>query len=133
MRRCDVRVRLMFLCIEAWLLVPLFAVSLRLVPGPVLRRLRHMRSGSADRPELAGQVGAAIQRAAVCLPARAATCLPRACASHVMLARRGAMSRLRIGVMKTTGGMSAHAWVEAGDVVLGRDAESPQFMTLPVS
>ena len=133
MRSSERKIRLFVLCAEAWALMPLFAVALRVAPGFVFRHLRHRtRLHGADRSELAVQVASAVQRSAAWLPARAATCLPRACASHVMLGRRGAVSRLRIGVARTPGGLTAHAWVEAGRIVIGGDTPSPSFVALPI-
>jgi hypothetical protein len=151
MPRCDVQAPGLLLRAEAWVLVPLFALALRLAPGAVMRLMR----GAAATPSTvltrqpkaaescriddaasrghATRVAAAVERAAAWLPARAASCLPRACAAHVMLARRGAASRLRIGVLKARGGVRAHAWVEAGGIEIGRDAAGPPFVALPAS
>ena len=125
--------RFLTLCAEAWVLLPLFAVALRVAPGFVLRHVRQRTlPHGANRPDFADEVAAALQSTTAWLPARAATCLPLACASHVMLARRGVVSHLRIGVAKTARGMTAHAWVEAGGVVIGGDAPSPSFVALPI-
>jgi hypothetical protein len=135
MPRSDARVRGFMLVGEACLLMPLFAVALRLAPGTVLRRARHRSTPeSGDRRELAADVAVAVQRAGTYLPARVTTCLPRACAAHVMLTRRGAASHLQIGVLKTpTGAVTAHAWVDAAGVEIGLDSASPPFVRLPVS
>ena len=60
----------------------------------------------------------------------AATCLTQALAVQVLLARRGHLARLCIGVARTeTGRLRAHAWVEcAGRVVIG-GAEAPVRFT----
>jgi Transglutaminase-like superfamily len=131
----DARVRRFMLASEAWLLMPLFAVALRLASGTVLRRVRHRSTPSIeDRCELAGDVALAVQRAGTCLPARLTTCLPRACAAHVMLTRRGAASHLQIGVLKTpSGAVTAHAWVDAAGVEIGLDSTTPPFARLPLS
>jgi len=75
--------------------------------------------GTGDGPELAW----AIHRAARLSPG--STCLVRALALHVMLARRGLASVLRIGAARAQDGdMEAHAWVEhAGQVLLGGDGQ----------
>jgi Transglutaminase-like superfamily len=135
MRRSDRQLRIVTLYVEAWVLMPVFAVAWRLSPGLVMRRMRQ-----ADGPAKAGphilktaDVAVAIDTAAARLPERVTTCLPRACAAHVMLARRGMESRLRIGVARTLqGGVTAHAWIEAGGIQIGLDAASPSFATLPV-
>lgn len=43
-----------------------------------------------------------------------ALCLPRALAAHVMLRRRGIVSRLCLGVARRNDAVAAHAWVEVG-------------------
>lgn len=122
----------MSLLCEANVLVPLFALALRVAPGRVMRRVFAYTADRGERPDLAAAVALAIERAAARLPSRVATCLPRACAAHVMLTRRGARSCIRIGVVKTaTGAVRAHAWVEAGGLEIGLDAANPGFMTLP--
>ena len=127
-------IRFVALCVEAYVLMPLFAIAVRLAPGLVMTRMRQTSQRTGGRADGARAVAAAIDRAARWLPARIATCLPRACAAHVMLGRRGIASHLRIGVVKSPhGGVSAHAWVEAGGVEIGLDATSPSFVLLPVS
>jgi hypothetical protein len=133
----DTRVRLAIACAEAWVLLPVFAVALRLAPGPVLRgvrraaptvRVRDIR----EQVACVSRVAAAVDRAAAWLPTRVTTCLPRACAAHVMLARHGVESRLRIGVVKTTGGgVNAHAWIEAEGTAIGLDRTGRSFVPLP--
>jgi Transglutaminase-like superfamily len=134
MPRSDTQMRFAILCVEAWLLMPLFAVTLRLAPGLVMRRMRERSVRRSAPANPAAECAAAINRAASALPRRLTTCLPRACAAQLMLARRSANSRLRIGVVKTpTGAVHAHAWVEAEGIDIGLDASSPSFVTLPVS
>jgi hypothetical protein len=134
MRRSDGRTQFAMLCAEAWLLVPLFAMALRLAPGRVMRRMRHTTAANL-RPSCGPTaVAMAINEAATLLPGRLTTCLPRSCAAHVMLARRGVTSHLRIGVVRTPdGGVHAHAWLEAEGVDIGLDPSSPSFVMLPVS
>ena len=136
MRQSDRRDSSFVLALEAWVLVPLLAVAVRLWPTIVMRLRNPVLPGvaSAPRAALADDVALAVERACRRLPARATTCLPRALAVHVMLRRRGAESHLRIGVSKASrGGMRAHAWVDAGSRVIGVDAAGPEFVTLPVS
>jgi hypothetical protein len=47
------------------------------------------------------------------------TCLPRSLVLHLMLARMGIKSELRIGVRKADGRLQAHAWVERGTRPVG--------------
>ena len=132
----DTRDSALRLSLEAWLLVPLFAVALRVWPGMVMRRGARLRRdvNPVRRADLADRVALAVERAAGRLPARVATCLPRAFAVHLMLTRRGAESHLRIGVLKPANGvMRAHAWVDAGSREIGVDGTGPVFTTLPVA
>lgn len=134
MRRCDVGIRFAILCAEAWVLIPAFAVLLRLVPGGVMSRMRKTASLTSETANEAKAVAAAVNGAVRWLPSRVTTCLPRACAAHMMLTRRGMKSQLRIGVVKSPQGrVNAHAWVEAGGIDIGLDPASPSFVTLPVS
>lgn len=137
MQRSDRRDSALMLSLEAWLLVPLFAVALRVWPGLVMRRgtrLRRRDLNPVRCADLADRVALAVERAAARLPARVATCLPRAFTVHLMLTRRGAESHLRIGVLKPSkGAMRAHAWVDAGSREIGVDGTGPVFTTLPVA
>ena len=57
-------------------------------------------------------------------------CLAQALAGQVVLARRGVPTRLRIGVGRSSGEVSAHAWLERdGRVVLG-EARPDEFTPL---
>ena len=47
------------------------------------------------------------------------TCLPRALALQRMLARRGIVAALRIGVRKEAATLAAHAWVEVDGRAVG--------------
>jgi hypothetical protein len=130
MQPCDLRDSHPVIRAEAWILVSLFAVALRVAPGRVMRRMFASGADGAERIDLAAHVAAAVEHAGTRLPKRVATCLPRACAAHVMLARRGATSSVRIGVLKTTAGaITAHAWVESGGLEIGLAAD-PDLVTL---
>lgn len=76
------------------------------------------RSGACDA-RCAREVAIAVRRASRLVPG--ATCLPQALAARAMLARRGVVSELRVGVAgDAKGGVKAHAWVEVdGRVVIG--------------
>lgn len=64
----------------------------------------------------------AVRTAARALPA-ISTCLTNALAAHVLLARRGYVSNLRIGVTRDEKGeFTAHAWLEQeGAILIGGD------------
>ncbi len=65
------------------------------------------------------RVASSVRRASRYVPA--ATCLTQALATQILLARRGQVSNLRIGVSKgQEGELKAHAWVESeGKIVMG--------------
>src|ERR1700689_1932246 len=63
-------------------------------------------------------------------PRMNALCLPRALAPHAMLRRRGIASRLCLGVARSRGALSAHAWVEIGDDKVVGGAEADGFTRL---
>jgi hypothetical protein len=64
----------------------------------------------------------AVRTAARAFPA-ISTCLTNALAAHVLLARRGYVSNLRIGVTRDDkGDFTAHAWLEQeGEILIGGD------------
>ena len=81
----------------------------------------------AMAPETAGsddgritRICHAVETAARHVPFNA-VCLPQAMAAKAMLARRGCGSSFHLGVsLSSPGGMSAHAWLEAGGrIVIG--------------
>jgi hypothetical protein len=79
----------------------------------------------------ARRLGVAVDRAArfgVFRP----LCLVRSLALHQMLERRGvAGSRIRIGVRRDDGQLTAHAWVEYGGTIIGdRDFHVARFTEL---
>lgn len=56
-----------------------------------------------------------------------AACLPRALAVYVMLRRRGILSRLSLGVALDRETVTAHAWVEVGNKIVGGGAQGDRF------
>ena len=60
-------------------------------------------------------------------------CLPRAYATHVLLARHGHRSEVRVGVARDTSGkVEAHAWVDCqGVTVMGQVQDMQRFVPLP--
>jgi hypothetical protein len=61
------------------------------------------------------------------------TCLAQALAGQVLLARRGHLVRLRLGVAKGEAGqLQAHAWVESqGQILIGSIEDLGRFTPLP--
>lgn len=87
--------------------------------------------GGACRPDaLTRRIAWSVNAAAGRL---SATCLPRALAVHVLMARRGLPSDLRIGVCRAPGAaLEAHAWVEdASGVLIGGLPDLSRFVPLP--
>lgn len=113
--------------IAAWCLVPIVAVSLRLLDYPRTRAAMARcvpGPGRVGAPDLevarvTRLVGMA-SRHGVCSP----NCLRLALVAWWLLARRGIVTELRLGVRKDQAGFAAHAWVERGGVIIlgGADA-----------
>jgi hypothetical protein len=76
------------------------------------------------------RIGWAVRKAADHVPR--ASCLTQALAAQLLLSRRGYPSRLCIGVARNaSGGMDAHAWIEAGGSVVVGGGELERFTRLP--
>lgn len=112
------------LLIEAALLLGAIRLGLWLLPFQVLRRIltRATRATTELQADQAfiGRVAWAVALASRYVPA-ASLCLTRALAAHALLARRGCLACLRIGVVRgEEGELQAHAWVESqGRIVIG--------------
>lgn len=125
--RLDFKKRCLFL--EAALLLLSIRVALRFLPFRLLLRA-FSKGGSlqpVDKPvgpEASPPVSWAIETAGRFLPGRF-SCLVRALAAQRLLARRGQVCLLRIGVAKDErGSFCSHAWVESrGRVVVGHYGE----------
>ena len=63
----------------------------------------------------------------------AASCLPTAMTTHILLAKCGHLSCLRIGVARSEDGeIAAHAWVEScGRIVIGNLPDISRYVMLP--
>ena len=96
-------------------------VSLRLLPYAFVRRVAARLSHAVKYPRFpAARIAWAVAVASRRVPG-GKNCLAQALAAHVLLARHGLASRLRLGVARTPDGrLDAHAWVEAErDVLVG--------------
>jgi hypothetical protein len=109
--------------LEAMLSLVLARMSL-LIPfrwlAPLLGRLdpgidRSIAVLSADERYAALGVRRAVLRVAVRLPWQS-SCLVRALAARMMLRRRHLPSVLQFGVGRTSRELSAHAWVQCGEI-----------------
>lgn len=114
------------LLMKAALLMVAVRVGLSVLPFATLRAiLRALASGAP------GQVPAAVDAARTVWAVETVgrhvsvvgTCLVQALAAHVLLARAGHESNLRIGVTRgSKGAFTAHAWLEReGTILIGGD------------
>lgn len=123
------------LLISAALLLGTIRLGLWLIPFLTLRRLlgkfaeprtstQEAEASSTDR------VLWAVTVASRYVPG-ANTCLTQALAAQVLLARRGGVACLRLGVARQEGRFQAHAWLESqGKVIFGR-SEPGRYAALP--
>ena len=106
--------------VRAWVTVLLIRAALHIVALPVLLRwrpaVRHARAGplSVDR------VLALLDVAARHTPGRT-TCLARAVAGCWLLAGEGVAASVHIGVARRGPALAAHAWLQHGATLPGRD------------
>jgi hypothetical protein len=110
--------------LTAWLLMPCFAIGLRVFG---LHRWRAaLPLGAAGRLPMDGLPTPAIARL-VNLAARRsplhASCLTRSVLLEYMLARRRIPADLKIGVRLAGGRLDAHAWVETGGVPINDEPD----------
>lgn len=112
----------LLLC-EAAVELGLARIAVATLPFRVIaRRLSKTPDAGRHDAGLAARVGRAVTAAAAHVPWRA-VCLPQAIAARRMLARRGCGSSLHFGIGADPAGLSAHAWLSAGNmIVVGADA-----------
>ena len=111
---------------QAWLLLPLAAVGLRLFGFRRMQAVLIRPAGVPTRDDLpASQAVARIVHSAARWSPLPASCLTRSLVLCRLLHRQGLPATLRIGVARPNGRLAAHAWVEYQDVVLndGQDVE----------
>ena len=126
------------LLIQAIILLATTRGGLRVLPFVTLRnlltRLTRRRGGTEHRFGGAGpdRTVWAVQTASRHFPA-IGTCLTQALAMHVLLARKGSQSQLRIGVMRNSDGkFVAHAWLEKDGVIVIGAAGHKSYTPMPV-
>ena len=109
--------------IRAWILLLFFDVALRTSPFPRVQiYAAHLASRQIQLPgsnqSLINSLKIAVDRASYhhLYPM---TCLRRALTLQKMLAQRNIATELKIGVQKTSGQFSAHAWLEFQGQPLG--------------
>jgi hypothetical protein len=109
--------------------IGLWALHPRTLLRYVADRVERVREkGAAERIDSPEEVARAVQRVARRIPR--ASCLTQALAAQLLLARQGTTSELCIGVTRTTGEFTAHAWVEIeGSIVSGGPVD--QYVRMP--
>lgn len=111
-----------------------FARWRRLLERPEPSPSVEARPGACQRRQAVSplQVAWAVGVAADYLPGQY-KCLPRAYAAHVLLARHGHRSEVRVGVARDERGkVEAHAWVDCeGATVVGQVENMQRFVRLP--
>src|SRR5687768_5912073 len=115
---------------EATLLVPVVHQLQQRLPFARWRRLLERARPSTSRPNASPrEVAWAVGVAADYLPGQY-KCLPRAYATHVLLARHGHASQVRVGVARDPQGkVEAHAWVDCqGVTVIGEVRDMQRFV-----
>ena len=101
----------------------LSALSLRTVRGLLARIPAVTRRVSGDG---ASRIARAVTRARAVVPG--ATCLVRALVVRTLLARRGYSAHLRLGFVRSEGGvLSGHAWVESEGRVFDDTGEASGY------
>jgi hypothetical protein len=79
------------------------------------------------------KVGWAVETAGRIVPT-GKNCLVKAIAGRAMLARRGVISQLRIGIAKDSPDiLHGHAWLECGDRIITGEGEHRNYAAMPVS
>ena len=101
---------------QAWIWLLLFDIGLRTCPFPSLQTCAaRLSTRSGPPPEQIEGLILALKTAvdhARYNHLYPMTCLRRSLALQKMLAQRGIVAELKIGVQKESGMLSAHAWVE---------------------
>lgn len=109
----------------AWILLVVAPLLLRVLPLPRLLAPRRGR----QRPGLPpARVARLVEIAARRVPA--SRCLPVALVTARLLARQGTPATLRIGVARSAGRLTAHAWLERGGVPLLDASEADGYMPI---
>jgi hypothetical protein len=125
------------LLIQATSLLAAIRLGLRVLPFATLRtllarlaRTRHGTDGQRDGTARDRTIWA-VETASRHFPA-ISTCLTQALAIHVLLARQGCKSILRIGVKRDTDGkFIAHAWLEKDGIILIGGAGHRSYAPMP--
>ena len=128
------------LLLQATILLATIRLGLFTLPFASLRSMLARLAATGNRRDDQGQPASdgvertvwAVETVGRHFPA-IGTCLTQALAAHVMLARRGHQSNLRIGVARNADGkFEAHAWLEKDNVMLIGGNGSSQFTPMPI-
>jgi hypothetical protein len=118
-----------FVILEAWLALVVFNLALRSVSLERLQGIaiphssaRHIPPG--QRADMAARIIRLAGIAARLHPWPRMTCLCQALASQWMLARRGILAVLKLGVLNDRFGVHGHAWLEVDGAPVSEDPAS---------
>jgi hypothetical protein len=127
----DQRLLLKVLVLVCFVRLGLWLMPLRIL-REMLEKIARRRSPSTTRQDtrIVRRIAACVRRVSRYVPA--ASCLTQALATEFLLARRGQVSSLLIGVTKTEEGeFKAHAWLEAdGKIIIGGVKGSRNYTVL---
>jgi len=125
------------LLLQAMILLVFTRIGLRTLPFASLRYVlaklaaNKARIGIGAREEIIEQIIWAVDTVGRHLPLFG-TCLTQALAAHVLLARHGQPSDLRIGVTRDSDGkFVAHAWLEKQGTILIGGGPSEHYTAMP--
>lgn len=100
---------------RALVLLPIAALAARWVPlGRLTAFIDAYKTTAAADPAVVDRIAHMVAAAGVFGPYRA-TCLPQSLVLQWLLGREGIDTRLRYGVRRVAGRLTAHCWVEFGD------------------
>jgi hypothetical protein len=118
--------------VEAAFLLVVSSAALRLIHYNHLLRLldtyltARLHASVDGNDEILKAVRGAVRNASRCVPV-SVTCFTRAMTATMMLRRRGIPSTLFLGVLTSGKDVQAHAWVQAGHLMITGGVEHERF------
>lgn len=103
--------------------IGLKAFGLRRVQAALAKGRGHTSQRATHDESAKGRAQRAARLVAAAARLAGGTCLARSIVLSYILERMGIRAELRIGVRKDERGMEAHAWVEAGGLILSDDLD----------
>lgn len=113
---------------EAMVAVVLMRAALTLLPFRIVHRFVRTRTRRAQSHVSRDDIARAVMQASRRVPR--ATCLTQVLAAALLCARHGHATELRLGVMKSSGGLAAHAWLESEGRAIFGEPEPGTFIAL---